>query len=158
MAHHAPSGRQITDLHTLELLASFEPDDAPRSNLDPIRDSHDLLAVASLALHHPLRHETLVMLLDEHSCGTGLVTITGTNHPDDILEVARFFSDALMHSPESAPAGLAIVSIRPGELADANDPNRRAEIERILDPITLHDWLVLGESVRCVRVDDAPQE
>jgi len=48
------------------------PIDVPRANLDPITTPSEKLAVFSLALMRPLRHETIVLCCDSSQRGVGI--------------------------------------------------------------------------------------
>ena len=48
------------------------PIDVPRANLDPITTLSEKLAVFSLALMRPLRHETIVLCCDSSQRGVGI--------------------------------------------------------------------------------------
>lgn len=147
MARQHLTHRRIDGLRTIDALASFDPDDAPRANIDPIVDEHDLLALAALVFEPPLEHKTLVVLLDEHRRGRCLITVTGTHDPDDVIEVAHFIRDAVDLAPSDAPPAIALVSVRPSSPFDPDDADRRDEITQIIDPVRLDEWLVLGERI-----------
>ena len=145
MARQHFTHKRLDGLHTVETLASFQPDEAPRANVDPITDERDLLALAALVLGPPLEQKTLVVILDDHRRGRCLITVTGTDDPDDVIEVAHFIRDAVDLAPREAPPAIALVSVRPDAPVDPDDADRRDEIAQILGPVRLDEWLVLGE-------------
>lgn len=162
MAHQPIHDQTIFELPTTEVLASFEPDDAPRAHLDPIEQTCDLVALAALALHEPLEPETLVVLLDADSRGQCLLTVTDTDRPDDIISIARFLQQAHEQANDHASGGqataVALISVRPGAIADPDDGDRRAALEQMLWPLTLADWLVFGQSISRPTATDARPE
>lgn len=89
----------------------------PRAGIDPIGDAADALAALSLALHWPLRAETIVMLLDDERRGITLVVVSGTRRPDDVVEVIERLADPAAHG--GRVAAIVAASIRPG--AGRND-------------------------------------
>ena len=50
----------------------------PRAGIDPINNADTAFITISMAVHRPLRHETIVALLDDARCGLGVVVVSGT--------------------------------------------------------------------------------
>lgn len=143
--------------NAIALLDRFEPDDAPRAHIDPVRTTDDLLALAALTIKRPLEHETIVAGLDHRSCGSFLIAVTGTTRADHVLEVVRLVRSALDADDAPETSALALISVRPGTDARPNDLRRRRTIERIVQPFALTDWLVIGDRVTLISADDARQ-
>ena len=85
----------------------------PRARIDPIFSATDAMVVFTAQMMRPLRAETLVMFLDDAWRGSSLVTITGTDDPFEIIEIAETMALAglpartstVWCSPACAPAG-----------------------------------------------------
>lgn len=137
------------------LLDRFEPDDAPRAHIDPVRTTDDLLALAALTVKRPLQPETIIVGLDHRSCGSFLFAVTDTTRADHVLEVVRLVRSALDADDAPPTSALALISVRPGADARSNDLRRRRSIERIVQPLVLTDWLVIGDRVTLISADDA---
>lgn len=117
---------------------------APRARLDPIFTAHDAMAVFSLAMSRPLRHETLVMFLDANDCGSSLVSVTDTDEPFHIVEIAETM--ALSGSDAPDISGLVLATVRPGGGLLPGDDELWLEASDVVEDcgLTLVDWLVIG--------------
>ena len=123
----------------------------PRAGLDPIADEASALAVVRLAAAGPMRPETIVVLLDEHRRGVGLVVVSGTIDPDAVVEVAECLLDPIAHDGRVAAA--VIASCRPDD--DADDEPVLADADRWLElddvarrhGVALLDWFVEGSGL-----------
>lgn len=123
----------------------------PRAGLDPIADEASALAVVRLAAARPMRHETIVVLLDEDRRGVGLVVVSGTVDPDAVVAVAECLLDPIAHDGRVAAA--VIASCRPDD--DADDEPVLADADRWLElddvarrhGVALLDWFVEGRGL-----------
>ena len=115
-----------------------------RARLDPVRSVDDALAIFDLQITRPLRAETLVMFLDGNSCGSIIVTVTGTDDPFQIVEVAEAMAMTGSGSPDVA--ALVLASIRPGGGPCPGDDDLWLEVAEVVEAsgLTLIDWFVVG--------------
>ena len=123
----------------------------PRAGLDPIDDPAIALSAISLAIHRPLRPETIVLLLDEARCGRTIVTVTGTVDPDSSIEVVEFVTQGVGCEHLGA---LVIATIRPdGRITPDADVDRWLEMSDIasLAGVELVEWFVIDRTVSCPR-------
>ena len=120
----------------------------PRAGIDPISDADTAFVTISMAVHRPLRYETIVALLDDDRCGVSLVVISGTQCPDAVVEVVECLLDP------TRVGGLIVASVRPddGE-ADPGDIDRWLEMSDLSEQagIELLEWFVIADDVRCPR-------
>jgi hypothetical protein len=125
----------------------------PRAGIDPIDCETTALAVVRTAAAWPLRHETIVVLLDDAHCGIGLVVVSGTSDPDAVVEVAERILDPVVHDGRVAAA--IISSSRPGDDMRGDgggvlrDADRWLELDEIATGagVELLEWFVLGDGL-----------
>lgn len=133
----------------------------PRAGIDPIDDAESALLAVSMAVTHPLRHETIVVLLDDARRGIGIVAVTGTRPPDAVVGVLDTVLDTVLDSvpdsvldsvPESVGA-VVLASVRPGGAADGADIDRWLEMTDLADQhgVELLEWFVVADAVSCPR-------
>lgn len=133
----------------------------PRAGIDPIDDAESALLAVSMAVTHPLRHETIVVLLDDARRGIGIVAVTGTRPPDAVVGVLDTVLDSVLDSvfdsafdsvPESVGA-VVLASVRPGGAADGADIDRWLEMTDLADQhgVELLEWFVVADAVSCPR-------
>jgi hypothetical protein len=123
----------------------------PRAGIDPI-DSHDLaLLTVSMAIHRPLRHETVVAVLDDARRGIAIAVVTGTCRADDVIEVVECLTSPAAH--DGAAAGIVVASVRPGGGLDPGDADRWLEQSAVAEQhgVELLEWFVIGTDVHCPR-------
>lgn len=131
----------------------------PRAGLDAIDSADAAFATLALAVERPLRHETIVIVLDEARRGTAIVVVSGTAQPDSVVEVI----ECITHGAQREHIGSIVVgSVRPDEVgADARDIDRWLEMSEIAQDVgvDLLEWFVIGAAVRCPRDDlgEAPR-
>ncbi|HEY5664398.1 MAG TPA: hypothetical protein VIS05_10220 [Ilumatobacter sp.] len=129
----------------------------PRAGIDPIDDAESALLAVSMAVTHPLRHETIVVLLDDARRGIGIVAVTGTRPPDAVVGVLDTVLDTVLDSvPDSVPESVGAVvlaSVRPGGAADGADIDRWLEMTDLADQhgVELLEWFVVADAVSCPR-------
>ncbi|CAN5584032.1 hypothetical protein BH18ACT3_BH18ACT3_06170 [soil metagenome] len=141
----------------------------PRAGVDPISSPGAALAVVSMAMHRPLRHETLVLALDAERRGVAVVVVDGTVDPDSVVVVAECIANAVAGS---APVeALVLATVRPAGADDADDandaddnldddPDHWFEASEIVEAcgLELVEWFVISgdvttERIRCPRDD-----
>jgi hypothetical protein len=117
---------------------------APRARLDPIFSAADAMAVFSLQMSRPLRHEILVMFLDANSRGSTLVTVSDTSDPFCVVDVAEAM--ALSATDNADVESLVIASVRPGGGMLPGDDDLWLESADTVDQcgLILVDWLIIG--------------
>ena len=117
----------------------------PRGGVDPIRSSDDALAV--LALAAPYGHDTIVILLDEHRCGSSVMVVTDTVDRDALFRVidACLRATAGLDHPFEA---MIVASSRPDGDVEPHDVHRwlEASDQCRAGGIELVEWYVLGRS------------
>jgi hypothetical protein len=126
----------------------------PRAGVDPITDAESAFVTASMAVHRPLRPETVVVLLDDARCGLAIAVVTGTEHPDDVIEVVECLAN-----PCALDVGAMVVAtVRPRGADDptsgaTSDVDRWLEMSDLADQagIELLEWFVIGPNVTCPR-------
>ena len=90
----------------MRLSPSHRP---PRAGIDPIASHDDALVTVAMAVHLPLRPETIVVLLDDARRGIALVVVTDTTRPDDVLEAVECLTRPSTHAGR---AGAIVVGHR----------------------------------------------
>ena len=123
----------------------------PRAGVDPVCSASSALTIISLAMHRPLRFETIVLLLDDERRGVSLVVVDGTAEPDSVVDVTECIAVAVDPSPA---AQLVIASVRPGDGAVRGDPDRWLEASDIagLHGVELVEWFVIDGETDAVNV------
>jgi len=129
----------------------------PRAGIDSIDDPLTAASIIATAIHRPLRHETLVILVDAERRGIGLVVVTGTVDPDAVVGVVECLSVPSAHG--GRVAGLIVASARPGGRPDGgdgppSDVERWMEISTIAEDhgVEVIEWFVIGPAgVSCPR-------
>lgn len=126
----------------------------PRAGIDRISDADTAFVTISMAVHRPLRHETIVALLDDDRCGIGIVAVSGTDQPDAVIEVVECLLDPGLH--DGRVAALIVASVCP---ADRPTRDRRGDVDRWLEMSDLAqqagaellEWFVIAGGVSCPR-------
>ncbi|MDJ0768491.1 MAG: hypothetical protein QNJ12_06835 [Ilumatobacter sp.] len=125
----------------------------PRAGIDPIDDPATAFATLAMAVHRPLRAETIALVLDDARCGLAVAVVTGTDHADDVIEVVERLVEPAAHGGRAA--ALVVASVRPDELDsdDGADVDRWLEMSEIADAagIELVEWFVVDREVSCPR-------
>ncbi|MFM2070391.1 MAG: hypothetical protein RLZZ623_654 [Actinomycetota bacterium] len=124
----------------------------PRAQLDPVDDSDDALALISLAIHQPLVHETIAIALDARRCGSTITVVSGTDHPDAVLDIVEVMAlaacrDMSFDADLTSPAdGLVIASVRPEGATLPGDVDRWLEASSLAESFGLRllEWYVIG--------------
>ena len=117
------------------------PIDVPRANLDPITTLSEKLAVFSLALMRPLRHETIVLCCDSSQRGVGIFAFDTKLKLTKIID--RIIGSAI--KIESV-ATISLCSSRAGDSQLATDKSQFSVAKNRCKNagITLTDWLLVA--------------
>lgn len=150
----------------------------PRAGIDPITSHDDALVTIAMAVHRPLRHETIVALLDDERRGIALVVVTDTTCPDDVLESVECLTRPTTHAGRAGAIVVGSVRPAPPGRSDVDrdtdrdvdrdvDRDTDRDVERWLElseiaeghGVELLEWFVIGSEVRCPRDDlgEAPR-
>lgn len=159
-SHTVTSG----DIPSLERLDAIPDDDVPTAGVDPIESLDEALAAINLFIARPLRAETIVLWRDSLERGQGMISISGTEHPSDVLDVVDALADALdgRHGCDADPfpdgpsdvASLVIVSVRPDAHPDLDDVTRWADLIALADArgVEVTEWAVIGHDIWVPRL------
>ncbi len=128
----------------------------PRAGVDPIDDADSAFVTLSMAVHRPLRDETVVILLDDARCGVAIAVVTDTTSPDAAIEVVECLADPCAHG--GRVAAMIVASVRPGgtdPATAAGDIDRWLEMSELAEQagVELLEWFVIGRDVSCPRDD-----
>jgi hypothetical protein len=124
----------------------------PRAGVDPIANGDTAFITISMAVHRPLRHETIVALLDDARCGLGVVVVSGTREQDAVIEVVECLLDPGAHG--GRVGALIVASVRPDRSHDdVDDIDRWLEMSDLTEQAgcELLEWFVIGSEVSCPR-------
>jgi hypothetical protein len=123
----------------------------PRARVDPITDSADALALIRRVLATPARPETIVVVVDDAHRGLGLVSVSGTTEPDQVVTVVECLAQPAAFDGEAG--GLIVASVRPGGGVEPGDVDRWFEMSDLSDAagLELVEWFVVGRSISCPR-------
>ena len=136
----------------------------PRAGIDPIDDADTAFVTISMAVHRPMRHETILVLLDDARCGIGVVVVTDTSEPDDVLEVIECVLAPSAHG--GRVSAVIVASVRPDTTTmtvrrDTDDVDRWLEMSDLTEQsgIELLEWFVITDDVSCPRdqLGEAPR-
>ena len=125
----------------------------PRAGVDRIDSHRAAMSVISMAIHQPLRHETIVLLLDHHHRGVAVAVVTGTEADDDVLDTV----ERLLTAADLDQVGAVVVaSVRPGRAGSSvgeAEIDRWLELSDIVDEAgpELLEWYVITDTVTCPR-------
>jgi hypothetical protein len=124
----------------------------PRAGVDPIDNADTAFIMISMAVHRPLRPETIVALLDDARCGLGVVVVSGNHEHDAVVEVVECLLDPAAHG--GRVAALIVASVRPDQSGgDVDDIDRWLEMSDLTEQAgsELLEWFVIGSEVSCPR-------
>ena len=117
------------------------PIDVPRAHLDPIKTLSEKLAVFSLALMRPLRHEIIVLCCDKSRRGVGIFAF------DTKLKLAETIDriiGAAINIESVATISLCASRAGAGQLASDKSQFLFAKNRCQNAGITLTDWLLVA--------------
>ncbi len=116
-----------------------------RNDPMPVRNHADAVRLISAAVHEPLEHQTLGVLLDRHGRGreNAIIDVSGTVEPEAMLRVTNFMS---MLGERSHPfTRLVVATVRPNGGLLAEDVDRWLEASQIAEGygVRLIEWYVV---------------
>jgi len=126
----------------------------PRAGVDTIDCAETALLTLAMAIQQPLRAETVSLLLDDQRRGIAVAVVSGTDQPDDVLEVVECFTRSATHG--GRVASVIVASVRPvvaDEVTAAGDVDRWLEMSEIAEQagVELIEWFVITGDVTCPR-------
>lgn len=123
------------------------PDDIPLAGIDAITDRGRALAAAALALDYPLNDQCVLIIVDAHRVGLGMIVVDGADHPDDIIDVATATTASIWRT---GGRGVIAVSVRPRTPPETSDLERWDDIDVIFAGANLEliDWLIVANDLR----------
>ena len=111
-------------------------------------DSADAaLAVITAAMHHPLRPQVIVLVLDADLRGHAVVIVDGAESPDAVIEVLEVVAEGA--AEPAHPATLVVAAVRPDLGALPGDADRWLELCEIAEThgCELLEWFVFSDDV-----------
>ena len=131
----------------------------PRAGIDPIDDPVIAARTLAAALSHPLRHETIALLLDPERRGVAIVIVADTHDSDALIEIVELLAAPTAH--DGRVAAMVIATVRPGQRSDdpagdsvPGDVERWMEASEIAEAagVELIEWFVIEpDRVTCPR-------
>lgn len=127
------------------------PHRIPRARVDTIAGACDALALIHRVLAVPASHETIVIVLDDAHRGLGIVSVSGTFEPHQVVAVVECIAQPDLFGGEGA--ALVVASARPCGGIDGDDVDRWFEMCDLADAagLELVEWFVVGRSISCPR-------
>lgn len=132
-------------------VASTAQHSIPSAN-QPIVSTDQAISLFAAAISHPLTNETVAFLIDGCNRANTIVVVSGTEQPDDVIEVAEIM--AMTGSRSAELCGLVIASVRSASLLLPGDLDRWWNLQAITDShgIELVEWIVVGPGgIECPR-------
>ena len=127
----------------------------PRAGVDTISCAETALLTLAMAIQRPLRAEIVTLLLDDQRRGIAVAVVSGTQQPDDVLDVVECFTRSAAHG--GRVGSIIVASVRPDgsdeSTTSAADVDRWLEMSDIAEQagVELLEWFVIGDDVRCPR-------
>lgn len=124
----------------------------PRAGIDPIGTADAAFLTVSMAVQRPLRHETIVVLLDDARRGLALAVVSDTTRPDDVIEVVECIAGPAAQG--GRVAAIVVATVRPaGTDLVTGDIDRWLEMSDLTEQmgVELLEWFVIGSEVSCPR-------
>jgi len=130
----------------------------PRAGIDTIDCAETALLTLAMAIQQPLRAETVSLLLDDQRRGIAIAVVSGTHHPDDVLEVVERLTSSAAHG--GRVGAIIVASVRPTDDSDAEEAEHiEADLDRWLEMseiaeqagLELIEWFVIAGEVTCPR-------
>lgn len=121
----------------------------PRAHIDPIDDAGARLLITS-TLAVPRRPETVIVFLDDERCGSTMVHVEDTCHPDAIYDVTELAAQVAV---SCGVAGIVLASVRPTDHERLDDAERWLDLDERLAGVgvELIEWYVFGRGVTLPR-------
>jgi hypothetical protein len=126
----------------------------PRAGIDRIDRPETAIITLAMAIHRPLRAETIALLLDHERRGVAVAVVTDTRQPDAVLEVVECLTRSSAHG--GRVGAVVVATVRPGSTDAAvlaRDVDRWLEMSDIAEQagVELVEWFVIGSEVTCPR-------
>ncbi len=117
----------------------------PRAGLDEVDSAADALAVIRLALHRPLRAETIALVLDGDRRGRSIVVVDGTDDADALFDVVERVADSIASAGRDG--AIVIASVRPDSGPLPEDVDRWLEASDLAEQVgvELLEWFVIAD-------------
>lgn len=127
---------------------------APRAG-DRLLAAADAIAVIHLALHRPLRPETVVVIRDADARAGTIVVVTGTFSCDAVITVCEVLSAAVGDDHRAAPSGLVVASVRPDRPMTPDDLDRWLEASDVTEEAgsELVEWFIVTGDAESPRFE-----
>ena len=114
------------------------------------------IAVVDRAVAVPRRNETIALLLDHARHGVAIVSVAGTDHADDVVEVVELLTTPSAHRGRAD--ALVVASVWCDPPADRDDRpvvDRWLELHQIAADrgVELLDWFEFTDRVTSLRVE-----
>ncbi|WP_040491529.1 hypothetical protein [Ilumatobacter nonamiensis] len=121
----------------------------PRAHVDPV-DDHAARLLISSVLATPPRPESFIVFLDADRCASTIMTVSGTDDPDAILDIAAFAGAAASGAGFSS---VVLASVRADDPFDLDDAERWLDIDAEIASagVELVEWYVIGPTVSTPR-------
>lgn len=127
----------------------------PLAGVDPIDSEPVALCVLDMVVSRPLRHETIVLFLDQQRRGITFMVVSGTIAFDSLFDVIDVIVDQGVEFDELGAVVLFTVRPPVPGVADLHelDVDRWLEASAMLDDagIELLEWFVVGASITSPR-------
>ncbi len=127
---------------------------APRAG-DRLLAAADAIAVILLALHRPLRPETVVVIRDADARAGTIVVVTGTFSCDAVITVCEVLSAAVGNDRLAEPSGLVVASVRPDRPMTPDDLDRWLEASDVTEEAgsELVEWFIVTGDAESPRFE-----
>ncbi len=128
---------------------------APRAG-DRLLAAADAIAVIRLALHQPLRPETVVVFRDADALAGTIVVVSGTFSCDAVITVCEVLSAAVGGDHHRAEAsGLVVASVRPDQPMTPDDLDRWLEAADVTEEAgsELVEWFIVTGDAESPRFE-----
>jgi hypothetical protein len=126
----------------------------PRAGIDRIDRPERAIITMAMAIHRPLRPETITVLLDHERRGVAIAVVSDTRQPDAVLEVVECLTRTSAHG--GRVGAIVVATVRPGvpdPVIAHGDVDRWLEMSDIAEQagVDLVEWFVVGSHITCPR-------
>jgi hypothetical protein len=126
----------------------------PRAGIDRIDRPETAIITMAMAIHRPLRPETITVLLDHERRGVAIAVVSDTRQPDAVLEVVECLTRTSAHG--GRVGAIVVATVRPGvpdPVIAHGDVDRWLEMSDIAEQagVELLEWFVINGDVTCPR-------
>lgn len=122
---------------------SIHPSEPRATTPTPVRSDADAVALFTSAMASPAQAEVLCFLLDASGRGNVVLTVTGAEHPDSVLDVVDLVGRA---ADGSGACYLVVATVRPDGVIEDDDDWRLDELDQLAlgHGLELLEWYVFG--------------